>query len=423
MRIVATAHCLTIVVLVAALSGCANEQSLYAGTSPPTVNCRASGQADFGRCGRLCDSGFWASATAEDVQAVLDGGASVNRTNDDGYSPLHLAARCARDPGVFSVLLDAGADPNRKGPKSVRPLHFAAAYADRVSVGQLIDSGADLEAQTRRDWTPLHYAANLDSLDGARVLLGRGANVDAADVYQYTPLDLALRVQASSATVAVLIEADAPLWTTRDSGWSPLHIAASKDARPEVIELLVGAGASVNALNSRGETPLDVAFRYAASVWTIDALVDASGGIDAKDPRGRSMLHRAVETPHPRLVRRLLERGADPNARDQDGRSPLHLISTRGRHVANSDQPELSIISYLVQHGAMLELPDRNGWTALHWAAHEGGRRVIASLVEEGADVSARTNSGETPCDLAAALEDDLWREDALTALACDGHG
>ena len=394
----------------------------YEDAPRPEVRCDAPYRSEGNGCGRLCAAGFWSIATADDVRAELDSGASVKKTDADGYSPLHLAAECSGDSDLIALLLDAGADENRKGPKSTRPLHLAAGYADGESVRLLIEAGADIEARTwKLERTPLHFAVFGDNSEAVRILLEQGADLQAEDgPLHRTPVDWAWRVHASLETVEILIDFGASVEPDDEGITSPLHVAAISEAPPEVIMLLVSRGAPINATNWNGETPLRTAYRYRSAILTREVLWALSRPINEKDSRGWTLLHLAVDrAPHPPIVRYVLEQGADPNLQDLDGRTPLHLIATRARSVVPNDEPAPPIIDLLLEYGAELEVADQEGRRPLHWAARLGNRSAIVALLEHGASVSAQTNAGETPCDLAAEIRDQTQREDALAALGC----
>lgn len=84
-------------------------------------------------------------------------------------------------------------------------------------------------------------------------------------------------------------------------------------------------------------------------------------------------------------VRALLARGANPNARDEDGRTPLHQAVLAGN---------VGLVGLLVEHGADLDARDARGFTALHFAAEEYVPEVAHILVGKGADVNARDEDG-----------------------------
>ena len=80
-------------------------------------------------------------------------------------------------------------------------------------------------------------------------------------------------------------------------------------------------------------------------------------------------------------VDRLISRGADVNARDENGRAPL-LLAIGGRHRV--------IAEWLLQEGANPGYADRDGNFPLYTAAAAGWSGMVAMLVEYGADVNAR---------------------------------
>jgi len=93
------------------------------------------------------------------------------------------------------------------------------------------------------------------------------------------------------------------------------------------------------------------------------------------------------------VVELLLAHGADVNARDNDGKTPLIFAALSG----NKDVVEL-----LLAHGADANARDSEDWTPLLWAASDGYTDVVEFLLAHGADANARNSHGETPLHRAA---------------------
>ena len=141
------------------------------------------------------------SEDATEVQRLIDKGADVNAKNENGSTPLMLAAgRHAAE--AAKVLIDNGADVNVKTDMGATPLHIAVQTAMDGKGGMivlkvlnvakvLIDNGADVNAKSKSGMTPLHFAAAIDADDFAKLMLEKGANINAEDNNGMKPLDLA----------------------------------------------------------------------------------------------------------------------------------------------------------------------------------------------------------------------------------------
>ena len=109
-------------------------------------------------------------------------------------------------------------------------------------------------------------------------------------------------------------------------------------------------------------------------------------GLEAWSPW---VLHQAARpTGNPTVVHLLLQAGADPSARDDQGQTPLH----QGVRNANP-----MVTRYLVDAGADLSARDNDGYTPLHHsAAWSGNGPVIKLLLDRGTDPLAESNDGRT---------------------------
>ena len=154
---------------------------------------------------------FWEAVTSEKVSDCLKSGSDINAKDDDGASPLHLAAFNNENPDVLTVLLNAGADVNGRGRFGGTPLLFAAFRNENPNVLKaLLDAGADLNARISSGNTPLHLVAeNNVNPEVLTVLLDAGADATAVNEDGETPFDLAKDNEALVGTDAYWALSDA----------------------------------------------------------------------------------------------------------------------------------------------------------------------------------------------------------------------
>lgn len=159
-----------------------------------------------------------------------------------------------------------------------------------------------------------------------------------------------------------------------EEGWTPLHSAVSC-GHEATTSLLLSMGADVNCANSGGRTPL----HYAASKGKpllVRQLLQAGAAVNAVDATGSTPLHRAVSTGRVEAARVLVEEGrAKVDAKDKAGCTPL-LLAVQG------DQPSLAF--FLAAKGADLEAANGEGETPLSAAGENaaGLRRAAAHEME-----------------------------------------
>ena len=167
---------------------------------------------------------------------------------------------------------------------------------------------------------------------------------------------------------------------------SPLADAVEKHD-PAAVRALLGNPAGVNVPQPDGTTALHWA-AYHDDAETAAWLVRAGANANAVNRYGVSPLTVACSNGSGSVVKLLLAAGADANATTKSGETVLMMAARSGR---------LEAVQALLGRGARHDARERRGQTALMWAAAEGHTAVVRALIDAGADINATIDSGFTP--------------------------
>ncbi|GHV18448.1 hypothetical protein AGMMS49959_00210 [Planctomycetales bacterium] len=147
-----------------------------------------------------------------------------------------------------------------------------------------------------------------------------GANVKEEGILKTTPLHNAASLNASPEVIAALINAGADVNAKDAEGWIPLHYAAGNNQNPEIIAALIKAGANVNDSGdpARGN-------RRDYNVYYGDKVRAYIRRIDWQQSNSTPLHIAAALNKNPKVVAALVSAGANINAKDMDGNTPLQV--------------------------------------------------------------------------------------------------
>jgi uncharacterized protein len=385
------------------------------------------------------------------LEMIAKKAADVNAAEADGTTPL-LWAATLNDTELVARLLKAGANPNVRNQLGATPLVEAAFNANTGMIRALLDAGADANAPGADGQTALMVVARTADTGAAKLLLDKGANPNLKEKQRGQTALMWAAANSQSAMMRELLDHSAEVDAKSDPDLMTPLVSGEPRAQPrppgamtamlfsvregcmDCVKALVEHGAKLDLPDPEGVTPLISAI-FNAHFDVAKYLIDKGANVNRWDWWGRTPLYLAVDyntLPHggrpdqPSLdetlpidiVRILLEKGADANPQikifppyrstgNDRGLDTMLQIGTTPllRAAKAQDAP---VIKLLLEHGALIDLPNSQGWTPMVAASGMGSvdadtrgyyttsdiqERAIASLellLEHGGDINER---------------------------------
>ena len=265
------------------------------------------------------------------LRCFIENKADVDARTGNCHCTLLIVASKYGHTNAVNVLLQYGANVALTDKSGRTALHFAAGSSDNSCeiLRCLIENGADIDKGRNDNQTPLMIAAQKGHVSVATFLIEHGANVDLQDENGNTALH---------------------------------HTLYGSDVSCEILSCLTGSGADVNGVNKVKHTPLMIAAKRGHLNALTLLIKHGAHDVDLQDSDGYTALHYAVYSSDIscEILSCLIGIGADVNARTNNGVTPLMIAAEEGH---------INGVTSLVKCGANVDLQDKYGNTALHYAA------------------------------------------------------
>lgn len=217
--------------------------------------------------------------------------------------------------------------------------------------------------------------------DLAKMLLDDGASLEARDALGNMPLAKATQ-NGHLNLVQLFLERKAPVNARNLEASTALFLAAEEERRA-VAELLLAAGADPNIPGRTGITPIGAA-AYSGNTELVQLLLDKGADPRIADATGKTALIYAAGRGFTPVVALLIKHGVDPNAAGDHALTPLMWAAGHTDEAGAADVKDT--IELLVARGALLDLKDDRGMTALMIASQLGHGTAVETLVKLGAE-------------------------------------
>lgn len=375
------------------------------------------------------------------VELLIKHGAEVDATDHYDMTPLHFAV-FRKDLSITNLLLTHGADVNATDHYGMTPLHNAAQNRDLIAVRILLSHGADSNPKNHKGQTPtsiavrngsteivklltakhgqvtIHSAASMGDIETMERLVKKGVNVNRTNLWGKTALHSAI-VAGQVSTVSWLLAHGADPNCPNDKDITPLSISlriaqsycfsrdpnevarfkAIKRKQRDILALLIEHGASPGFAYG---IPRKIVLSHPTKV--ADMLIDAGPNFEPHYDSKATLLHRAAWWGEKEVVEDLIELGADVEAIDSVGGTPLHAAIQNGctHYWDVIHGPNIEILELLIKNGADVNATNKGNTTPLHGAAGYNDANAVELLIEHRADVNAIDNAGQTPLHKAA---------------------
>jgi|GEM_PF-4248613 len=248
----------------------------------------------------------------------------------------------------------------REDPNS---LIRGAQQGNCAQIEDALQAGMDINktVDSTHHCTALHWAAMNSHIDAVKLLLLKGANVNSRD----------------------------------KTKWTVLHQAARNNADPQIIEELIKNEANLYLKDLNGDTPYDIAVKYNKNPVIHQTLKKTAENIQEN-------FFKFAQEGECKEIEQTLNNGIDINIADQEQQlTALHWAVIKGHKEA---------IHFLLLHGANPNAKDKTGCTPLHWAVRTNAPpEIVSLLIDKGASLTIQNNDDHTAYDL--SLKSDSKQE------------
>ena len=356
------------------------------------------------------------------VHLLIDNGTSIQQQDENGQSPLMLAASkgynaivdflIERDANVSvaskagsalyqamtkgfkaiaEILLLKGADPNPKEEEEEildsTPLILAVKNGFCDIVKMMLEKGATTSTKDRDGLLAIHHAGATGHVNILLLLLEYGASIQIPDKSskKRTAIHHAV-VNNQEAVLNVLLDRGMDIDFQDGYSRTALILAVEKGYE-SMVSIILARGANPNIVEDSDRTALHFAADTGHQT-IVELLLERSSVVNAKDRAGDTALNLAVRGRLLDVVQLLRNKGADPRIANFVDRNALQYAASMGN---------VALLTSLYEGESDLGMRDKQNDTLLHLATQRGKKEQVVYLLKKGAYPDCKGFNGETP--------------------------
>ena len=249
-------------------------------------------------------------------------------------------------------------------------LHFAVNMGWFSMIEYLLVKGANINAMNRYRWTPLHCAVKECSLPIVELLISKGANIEVRNNLNNQPIHIACDQDYLQIVKYFIEHTDTPIDVPGYGQMTPLHIACEKGSY-QMVEYLISKGADIERKDAHGFTAIVYAC-LKGHLSIVKLLAEKGADIYIRTRDGATLLHLSAHIP---VIQYLVDKGLDVNAICGDSQTPLHW-AVRSSHI------NLDLIKFLLSKGADKNAKDDLGRTPYDYIYYKVNCQELKRIIK-----------------------------------------
>ncbi|MBN8828869.1 MAG: ankyrin repeat domain-containing protein [Sphingobacteriia bacterium] len=327
------------------------------------------------------------------IKLLISFNANIEKVNEEGLTPLLQAANQFNAAYTIEILLEAGANIEATDNNKMTPLHIAVCKGYIETIEILIKYNAKLDVLDIDNDTPLHISVMKNYLDISKLLLNKCNLVISKNKKGKTPLHIAAS-KGSNVIIKLLLENGADLNLIDNDNKNALDYAKEYE-NLEAINLLSDHIRIITQVSSDNNDDFFDYFSYLTLFLKADFIkieTDSFGDfIKVSEPSLMRFIHLIYN------FCQIEKKSLLNYKKDSNELKIINLVSSLNDELLSKSGNSLEKIKFLVSRGADVNAADKFGETPLNYAIQNENYANVKWLLENGADVNLSRTDGVSP--------------------------
>jgi ankyrin repeat protein len=344
-------------------------------------------------CNTLCSCSYI-------CRELIKNGAEVDAQDDCGLTPLHYVVLNPAHVELCETFIARKASVSLKDKKGRTALFLASSRGNLPASSVLIDLGASCNEGNNKGITPLHKASIKGDVRCCKLLLASGAKINALDKMKKKALHYGAAA-GQTGVIKFLLSSGASSDVKDFQGITPCVEAASGD-HDEVVALFLNHTSLIN------EDDIRKSLLIAAEKGFLKTAKLLRSAFKSSDNFLETALHKAARGGHTQLCELLVQSGADLEAQNIEGKTPLHIAL---------EQKKYAVVQLLGNEGSRLDISDIKKRIPLHYACINGDKEGLQLILKDYKYLFNLDSEELTPLHYLYALSDQNQKDYLLKFL------